>query len=95
MKIKTPSNEPVDANERRAKKPVICYAPSALPPNQIDLLQSIRGSLTLDDEVIVPPREAECFEVPATSRASFAFYNTKEEIDVLVEGISKVIEVFK
>ncbi|MEE2839319.1 MAG: cysteine desulfurase [Acidobacteriota bacterium] len=37
----------------------------------------------------------ERFEVPATSRASFAFYNTKEEIDVLVEGISKVIEVFK
>jgi len=65
LKIKNPSNEPVDANERRAKKPVICYAPSALPPNQIDLLQSIRGSLTLDDEVIVPPREAECFEVPA------------------------------
>ena len=37
----------------------------------------------------------ERFEVPATSRASFAFYNTKEEVDVLVEGIGKVIEVFK
>jgi len=37
----------------------------------------------------------DCFEVPATSRASFAFYNTKEEVDVLVEGIGKVIEVFK
>ena len=34
------------------------------------------------------------FAVPATARASFAFYNTKEEIDVLVEGIDRVIEVF-
>jgi len=35
------------------------------------------------------------FQVPATSRASFAFYNTKEEVDILVQGIRKVIEVFK
>ena len=34
------------------------------------------------------------FGVPATARASFAFYNTKEEIDVLVKGIDRVIEVF-
>jgi cysteine desulfurase/selenocysteine lyase len=34
------------------------------------------------------------FGVPATARASFAFYNTKEEIDSLVEGLRKVMEVF-
>ena len=34
------------------------------------------------------------FNIPATARASFAFYNTKEEIDALVEGIKKVREVF-
>ena len=34
------------------------------------------------------------FGVPATARASLAFYNTKEEIDVLVRGIDRVIEVF-
>lgn len=34
------------------------------------------------------------FGVPATARASFAFYNTKAEIDVLAEGIQKTIEVF-
>ena len=34
------------------------------------------------------------FGVPATARASFAFYNTKEEIDVLVDGINRVNEVF-
>ncbi len=34
------------------------------------------------------------FKIPATSRASFALYNTKEEIDVLAAGIKKVVEVF-
>jgi cysteine desulfurase/selenocysteine lyase len=34
------------------------------------------------------------FKIPATSRASFAMYNTKDEIDVLVNGLKKIIEVF-
>ena len=34
------------------------------------------------------------FKVPATARASFAFYNTKEEVDALVNGIRTVMEVF-
>ncbi|MBX7170878.1 MAG: cysteine desulfurase [Pyrinomonadaceae bacterium] len=34
------------------------------------------------------------FDVPATARASFAFYNTKEEVDKLAEAVQKVIEVF-
>ncbi len=34
------------------------------------------------------------FNVPSTARASFAFYNTKEEIDALANAINKVIEVF-
>ncbi|MCX7626668.1 MAG: cysteine desulfurase, partial [Candidatus Sumerlaeaceae bacterium] len=35
------------------------------------------------------------FGVPATVRASFAFYNTFSEIDVLIEALAKVREVFK
>lgn len=34
------------------------------------------------------------YGVPATARASFAFYNTKEEVDALVRAIHKVNEVF-
>src|SRR5882724_4456907 len=34
------------------------------------------------------------FNVPATARASFAFYNTREEVEVLVNTVEKVIEVF-
>ena len=34
------------------------------------------------------------FGIPATARASMSFYNTKDEVDVLVKGIDRVIEVF-
>jgi cysteine desulfurase / selenocysteine lyase len=34
------------------------------------------------------------FNIPATARASFGIYNTREEIDALVRGIEKVREVF-
>ncbi|MEK7870297.1 MAG: cysteine desulfurase [Nitrospirota bacterium] len=34
------------------------------------------------------------FGVPATARASLAFYNTKQEIDALIAGIHKAIEFF-
>lgn len=34
------------------------------------------------------------FNVPATARASFSFYNTKEEVDKLVLGIQKVKKMF-
>jgi len=34
------------------------------------------------------------FGVPATARASFAMYNTFEEVDRLMEGVEQVIEVF-
>lgn len=34
------------------------------------------------------------FCIPATSRASFAMYNTKEEVDILVNGLKKILEVF-
>src|SRR5436190_4850527 len=34
------------------------------------------------------------FKIPATAPASLAFYNTKEEIDTLAEGLQQVIEIF-
>ena len=35
------------------------------------------------------------FNVPATTRASFAYFNTKEDIDALVSSVEKAIELFK
>ncbi len=34
------------------------------------------------------------FGIPATARASFGLYNTREEVDALVSGLQKVREVF-
>ena len=34
------------------------------------------------------------YNIPATSRASFALYNSREEIDILFNGLKKIIEVF-
>jgi cysteine desulfurase/selenocysteine lyase len=36
----------------------------------------------------------ERFGVPATARASFAFYNTRAEVDVLVDGLMTVKKMF-
>lgn len=35
------------------------------------------------------------YQVPATTRASFALYNTTGEIDRLVEGLKNIVQVFK
>jgi len=35
------------------------------------------------------------FNVPATGRASFGLYNTREEADALVEALGRVVEVFR
>ncbi len=34
------------------------------------------------------------FGVAATARASFSFYNTRSEVDRLIDGVSKVLELF-
>lgn len=35
------------------------------------------------------------FRVPATARASFSFYNTRSEVDALVDALHEAIEVFR
>lgn len=57
--------EPKDAAARRAIEPVICYPVETLP--QPDMAQYDRGrtQLTKTDEVLIPPRDARCFSVPA------------------------------
>ena len=33
------------------------------------------------------------YEIPGTARASFAFYNTKEEVDYLMDSLKRVIKL--
>jgi cysteine desulfurase/selenocysteine lyase len=35
------------------------------------------------------------FKIPGTVRASFAFYNTKEEVDVFIAAVEKSISILK
>lgn len=59
------SEIPKDAAERRAVAPVICYPVETLPQPDMELLTRARETLTKISEVLVPPREASTFRVPA------------------------------
>ena len=56
---------PADAAARRAAQPVVCYAVDRLPPVDRAFYERARRDLVAVGEVIVPPREARTFEVPA------------------------------
>jgi uncharacterized protein YcgI (DUF1989 family) len=55
---------PPDADERRRRRPVVCYPVATLPPPDLAALGAARQSLTKVAEVIVPPRDGRAFEVP-------------------------------
>ncbi|WP_068114155.1 urea carboxylase-associated family protein [Tropicimonas marinistellae] len=56
---------PADANARRAIPPVICYPDTTLPRPDPAAMAAHRARLGPSDTVIVPPRDARCFRVPA------------------------------
>ncbi len=56
---------PADADARRAAQPLVCYQVEQLPPNNLDLYQRARTDLQTVGEILVPPRDGRCFEVPA------------------------------
>jgi cysteine desulfurase / selenocysteine lyase len=77
----------------REKAGVLSFVLESVHPHDI-------GSI-LDQEGIAIRAGHHCaqpvmdrFGVPATARASFALYNTKDEVDILIRGIRKVTEVF-
>jgi len=66
-KARNEATEPQDAEERRRIPPVICYPVDTLPRPDLAAYQAAREGWAKVDEVIVPPREARCFSVPAGS----------------------------
>jgi uncharacterized protein YcgI (DUF1989 family) len=56
---------PSDADQRRAAKPIIVYAVDKLPAYDAALYDNARAGLAKVGEMIVPPREARAFDVPA------------------------------
>jgi len=65
MKTINQNQEPVDAKERRAIKPVISYPIDNLPKYDSSLYADARDEMKLVETIIIPPREAKTFEVPA------------------------------
>jgi uncharacterized protein len=56
---------PADANERRSIRPVVTYSVAQLPPVDHAFYARAKAGMTKIDEVIVPPRDAASFMVPA------------------------------
>jgi len=77
----------------REKASVLSFVMDGVHPHDVGAV--------LDDEGVAIRAGHHCaqpvmarFGVPATVRASFAFYNTPDEVDVLVRGLRRVRKVF-
>ncbi|GGD40438.1 urea carboxylase-associated family protein [Aureimonas glaciei] len=59
------TSTPVDAASRRAIEPTICYSVETLPRPDLSSYQALRHDLDLIETIVVPPRDAAAWKVPA------------------------------
>jgi cysteine desulfurase/selenocysteine lyase len=78
----------------RDKAAVLSFVVDGIHPHDVGTV--------LDDEGVAVRAGHHCaqpvmtrFGIPATVRASFAFYNTLEEIEALASGVERAVEVFR
>jgi cysteine desulfurase/selenocysteine lyase len=77
----------------RDKAAVLSFVMEGVHPHDMGTVLDYEGVAVRTGHHCAQP-VMERFGVPATTRASMAVYNTKEEIDVLVKGIQKAREMF-
>lgn len=77
----------------KEKGPIISFILDSIHPHDIGTILDFEGIAVRTGHHCTQP-VMEHFNIPATTRASLCFYNTKEEIDLLYDGIQKVIKVF-
>lgn len=77
----------------KEKGPILSFILDNIHPHDIGTILDFEGIAVRTGHHCTQP-VMEHFKIPATTRASLCFYNTKEEIDLLCEGIQKVIKVF-
>ncbi len=75
------------------KASVLSFTIEGIHPHDIGTILDQQGIAVRAGHHCAQP-VMEFFDVPATARASFAFYNTHEEVDKLADAVQKVIEVF-
>jgi cysteine desulfurase/selenocysteine lyase len=79
--------------DAREKAGVVSFILKGIHPHDIGTILDQEGIAIRTGHHCAQP-VMQKFGIPATARASFAFYNTLDEIDELVNAIHKVKEVF-
>jgi cysteine desulfurase/selenocysteine lyase len=74
------------------KVSVISFVVDKVHPQDLGILLDNRGIAVRTGHHCAQPL-MDCYRIPGTARASFAMYNTKEEIDALIAGLHKVIKM--
>jgi len=77
----------------REKASVVSFVVEGVHPHDVGTVLDQEGVAVRTGHHCAQPL-MERFKVPATARASLAFYNTKEEIDALAEAVEKVKQIF-
>jgi cysteine desulfurase/selenocysteine lyase len=77
----------------RKKAGVLSFVMDAAHPHDIGTILDQEGVAIRTGHHCAQP-VMDRFGVPATARASFAFYNTRADADALVAGLRKVRELF-
>ena len=79
--------------EAEEKGAILSFVLDKIHPHDIGtMLDSLGIAIRAGHHCAMPVMDF--YNVPATARASFALYNTRQEIDVLMSGIESLIEVF-
>jgi len=79
--------------EAENKGAILSFVLNKIHPHDIGtMLDSLGIAVRAGHHCAMPVMDF--FQVPATARASFAMYNTHDEIDSLMNGIEQLIEVF-
>ncbi len=77
-----------------SKAAVISFVLDEVHPHDMGTILDLEGVAIRTGHHCAQPL-MDYFGLPATARASLAFYNTREEVDALCRGLEKVIEVFE
>ena len=78
--------------EAKEKVSVISFIVDKLHPQDLGILLDNYGIAVRTGHHCAQPL-MDCYRIPGTVRASFAVYNTKEEIDELIVGLKKAIKM--
>ena len=77
----------------REKAAVLSFTVEGVHPHDVGTVLDRQGVAVRTGHHCAQP-VMDFFKVPATARASFAFYNTPEEVDALVAGLHEVKRMF-